>query len=100
MFIPTEVRKIEFHTGIRGWKIASAIHKMTGSTEASEHVATFSVEEGNSEIMSVKAVMNTKGRMFRNMIIHNEVAGTVIKLCMDNIILTESHVHGSWHLSL
>ncbi|XP_047488789.1 vitellogenin-like [Penaeus chinensis] len=74
MSVPTAVRKMEFHTSIRGWKIASSVHKTAGTIEATEHIATFIVEARNTEIMSVKAAVNTRGRMFRNMIIQNEIS--------------------------
>lgn len=76
--VPTAVRKIEFHTAIGAWKVTSYVRKVTEAPAAGHH--TFiKIEKGTREIMSVDAVMKTRGRMLRNMMIENEIKGNNYK---------------------
>lgn len=74
MVVPTAVRKIEFHTAVGAWKVISYVHKVAEAPEA-EHHALIKIEKGTRDIMSVDTIMKIRGRMFRNMIIENEIKG-------------------------
>lgn len=76
--VPTAVRKIEFQTAIGAWKVTSYVRKVTEAPAAGHHTL-IKIEKGTREIMSVDAVMKTKGRMLRNMMIENEIKGNNYK---------------------
>lgn len=74
MTVPSGVRKIEFHTAIGPWKLISYIRKVTENPGVEHHVA-LKIEKGSRDFVSVEAIMKTEGRMFRNMIMENEITG-------------------------
>ncbi|XP_069949065.1 vitellogenin-like isoform X3 [Cherax quadricarinatus] len=61
--IPTKLRKIEFHTGLRGWLVSSYIRRTSESDDNVELSSAFKIACRNEDLISVEAAHSTQGRL-------------------------------------
>ncbi|KAG7158183.1 Vitellogenin-like 9, partial [Homarus americanus] len=75
--LPTNLRKFEFQSGMRGWQVTSFIRQTRESGEMAEHLALFKLTHNNQDLISVEAKQSIQGGIHQTFVVK---AAAVVKL--------------------
>nr|XP_045611544.1 vitellogenin-like isoform X1 [Procambarus clarkii] len=67
--LPTRLRKLEFHSGLRDWQVNAFILQTRESGENTQHSSAFRITRRRKEVIAVEATHTTQGNLYDNFII-------------------------------